>query len=185
MASWLHHRRVWLEVSRILVVDWLLPLLDQCRRKLFLMHPPWPLLGCGATSPCSPRRYRPSPTRTTRLPLTQKRTHGTHIAYQEPGRTPDAPPPHNPHTYTPTPRHTRNALHTHDGSGKEAFFSIFMGCILEDGESQIQPSTPPVGGVSKEDGMVRQPRGRSKYRTPEDDGEGPKPRSSTRRGPPD
>ena len=32
-----------------------------------------------------------------------------------------------------------------------------MGCILEDGEGTTQPSTPPVGGYSKEDGMVRHP----------------------------
>ena len=37
------------------------------------------------------------------------------------------------------------------------FYQFFMGCILEDGEGKIQPSTPPVGVFSKEEGMVRHP----------------------------
>ena len=49
------------------------------------------------------------------------------------------------------------------------FSRFFMGCILEDGEANIHPSTPPVGGFSKEDGMGRDshiPKGWSKQRTP-------------------
>ena len=73
-------------------------------------------------------------------------------------------------------------------AARNRFYRFFMGCILEDGEGKIQPSTPPVEGFSKEDGMVRhppRPKVGQNIGPLEEDGEGPKPRASTRMGPPE
>ena len=68
-----------------------------------------------------------------------------------------------------------------------SILSVLFGVYLGGWIRQNSANHPPVGVFSKEDGMVRHPL-RPKVGQkigPREDGEGPKPRGSTRRGPPD